>query len=68
MAALVIEISDQKTLKLIAEMAKKLGATVIIETAKKPNKTTLDSMKKTREGIGLTKTTSHTDLMRKLNA
>ena len=68
MAALVIETSNQKALKLITEMAKQLGATVISETGKKPNKTTLASMKKTAAGIGLTKTTSHADLMKKLNA
>lgn len=68
MAALVIEISNQKALKLIAEMAKQLGGIVISETEKKPNKTTLTSMKKTAAGIGLTKTTSHADLMKKLNA
>jgi len=32
MSSLIIEISNQKTLKLIAELAKQLGATVRIET------------------------------------
>lgn len=68
MAALIIEISNPKKLKLIAELTKQLGGTIISETDKTPNKVTLASMKKTASGVGLTKTTSHTDLMKKLNS
>jgi antitoxin component of RelBE/YafQ-DinJ toxin-antitoxin module len=46
---------------------KELGVT-ILEKSEKENKTTLNSMAKTRQGVGLTKTTSHSDLMEKLNA
>lgn len=68
MTALVIETSDKKAIKLIADMAKQLGAKVISETSKTPNKVTKTSMKNTAADIGLTKTTSHEDLMKKLNA
>lgn len=67
MAALIIEISNPKRLKLIADLVKQLGGTVISESDKKPNKVTEASMKKTAAGDGLTKTSNHADLMKKLN-
>jgi antitoxin component of RelBE/YafQ-DinJ toxin-antitoxin module len=65
METLVISIPEQKS-TLVKMLLKELGV-VINEKAKTPNKTTLASMKKTQKGEDLTKTTSHDDLMKKLN-
>ena len=66
METLVISIPEQKS-TLIKMLLKELGV-IINEEKKIPNKTTLASIKKTQRGEGLTKSTSHTDLMQKLNS
>ena len=66
METLIISIPEQKS-TLIKMLLKELGV-VINEEAKKPNKTTLASMRKTQKGEDLTKSTSHTDLLQKLNS
>lgn len=62
MKALVIKSSDKKVLKLLSEMAKQLGATVVMKTEKeqeksgpktrKPNADTIDAMNELRTGGG----------------
>jgi antitoxin component of RelBE/YafQ-DinJ toxin-antitoxin module len=66
METLLINVPDQKV-DFVKMFLKELGVT-ILEKSEKENKTTLNSMAKTRQGVGLTKTTSHSDLMEKLNA
>ena len=48
-------------------LLKELGV-VISKESKTPNKTTLNSIKKTQKGEGLTKSMDHIDLMDKLNS
>ena len=62
MTALVIKTSDKKVLKLLSEMAKQLGATVVVNTEKEqektalktriPNAETVDAMNELKMGGG----------------
>ena len=62
MTALVIKTCDKKVLKLLSEMAKQLGATVVVKTEKEqkkstpktrtPNADTIDAMNELRTGGG----------------
>jgi len=67
METFVISVPEQKS-SLVKQLLKELGVVINMENAKVPNKKTLSSMKKTSKGEDLTKTTSHSDLMKKLNS
>ena len=67
METFVIKVPEKKA-NLVKELLKELGVIINLETEKKPNKTTITSMKKTSKGEGLTKSSSHADLMQKLNS
>ncbi|RBQ11984.1 hypothetical protein [Pedobacter miscanthi] len=62
-----ISVPEKKS-SLVKQLLLELGVTINTETEKKPNKTTVASMKKTSKGEGLTKSSSHPDLMEKLNS
>ena len=62
-----ISVPDKKR-TLVKQLLKELGVTINEDSEKKPNKKTLASMAKTSNGEGLTKSSSHTDLMQKLNS
>lgn len=55
-----------KTLPFVEFEETKIVAPAKIRKIKKPNSTTLNSFSDTDKGIGLTRTTSHEDLMNKL--
>ncbi|WP_293788621.1 hypothetical protein [uncultured Pedobacter sp.] len=62
-----ISVPEKKS-SLVKQLLQELGVIINIDTEKKPNKTTVASMKKTLKGEGLTKSSSHSDLMQKLNS
>ncbi|WP_029288108.1 hypothetical protein [Pedobacter sp. R20-19] len=62
-----ISVPDKKS-SLVKQLLKELGVVINTESAKSPNKTTRTSMAKTSKGEGLTKSSSHEDLMQKLNS
>ncbi|SEQ90582.1 hypothetical protein [Pedobacter rhizosphaerae] len=67
METFIISVPEQKT-NLVKQLLKELGVVINPSIDKQPNKKTLDSMTKTAKGKDLTKTSSHEDLMNKLNA
>ena len=62
-----ISVPDKKS-SLVKQLLKELGVTINKDLEKIPNKKTLSSMAKTNKGEGLTKSSSHEDLMQKLNS
>lgn len=62
-----ITVPDKKS-SLVKQLLKELGVTINKDLEKSPNKQTLSSMAKTSKGEGLTKSSSHEDLMQKLNS
>ena len=66
METFVISVPEQKS-TLVKMLLKELGVVINKET-KTPNKTTLNSMKKTANGKNLINSSSHIDLMQKLNS
>ena len=62
-----ITVPDKKS-NLVKQLLKELGVTINKDLEKSPNKQTLSSMAKTSKGERLTKSSSHEDLMQKLNS
>ncbi|WP_412465524.1 hypothetical protein [Pedobacter sp. KLB.chiD] len=67
METFLISVPEKKS-SLVKQLLQELGVVINTETEKKPNKITVASMKKTIKGEGLTKSSSHSDLMEKLNS
>ncbi|MBC6111476.1 hypothetical protein ACFOG5_23070 [Pedobacter fastidiosus] len=67
METFLISVPEKKT-SLVKQLLKELGVVINAELEKSPNKTTLSSMDKTSKGKDLTKSSSHADLMQKLNS
>jgi hypothetical protein len=71
MTTLIVNKGTAKDINLLIDIAKKIG--IDLQQAKtpkvsknQPNTLTLKTMKETEEGINLTKTISHKDLMEQL--
>ncbi|RLJ72685.1 hypothetical protein [Pedobacter alluvionis] len=62
-----ISVPEKKS-SLVKQLLQELGVIINTDTEKKPNKTTIASIKKTSKGEELTKSSSHLDLMQKLNS
>ncbi|GGI24803.1 hypothetical protein [Pedobacter mendelii] len=62
-----ISVPEKKS-SLVKQLLKELGVVINTDSEKIPNKKTLASMDKTSQGKALTKSSSHADLMEKLNA
>jgi antitoxin component of RelBE/YafQ-DinJ toxin-antitoxin module len=67
METFLISVPEQKT-NLVKQLLKELGVIITPNNDKQPNQKTLASMTKTSKGKDLTKTSSHEDLMHKLNS
>ncbi len=67
METFLVSVPEKKS-SLVKQLLKELGIVINAKTEKDPNKTTLASIEKASKGKDLIKSSSHANLMQKLNS